>query len=226
MKMLYRLEREDDDYFSVRHVETDQELGRICAGTFVDRDHGLVDGYTVVNNVYDELVKQVGAHMVSPLVTARRVVAANQEYRGYSELKGVANVDLGRLELRLGTLIADAARAYARCVLEASNQGLTPQTRDACAQSLAALGDLFVASQAGCFNATTNEDEPPYFTNPLPSRQRLNFCHAAVIYGLAALRIRYPDFTDAERQKALDWVLGWLADLLANYEADCKATRH
>lgn len=223
--MHYRIEREDDDHFSVRHVETDQELGRICAGTFLDRDRGLLDGYTVVNNVDDELVKQVGAHMVNPLVTAPQAVAANQEYRNYSELKGVANVDLGRLELRLGTLIADAARAYARCGLEASNQGLTPQTRDACAQSLAALGGLFMASQAGCFNATTNEDEP-YFTNPAPSHPRLDFGPAAVIYGLAALRIRYPDFTDAERLNVLNWVLRWLTDLLANYEADCKATRH
>lgn len=223
--MLYRLEREDDHHFSVRHVETDRELGRISAGTFIDRDHGLVEGYTVENNAGDELVKQVGPHMVSPLVTAPQAVAANQEYRNYSELKGVPNADLGRLECRLGTLIADTARAYARCLLEASKQALTPQTRDACAQSLAALGDLFIGSQAGCFNATTNKDEP-YFTNPLPSHPRLGFCPAAVIYGLAALRIRYPDFTDAERQKVLNWVLGWLADLLANYETDCKATRH
>ena len=55
---------------------------------------------------------------------------------------------------------------------------------------------------------------------------RLNFLDAAAIYGLAALRIRYPDVTDAERQKVLNWVLGWLADLLANYESDCKATWH
>jgi hypothetical protein len=222
----YRIEREDGDYFSIRHVETDQELGRICAGTFVDRDRGLLDGYIVVNNVDDELVKQTGPHGVSPLVTACRAVAANQEYRGYSELKGAAwNTGPGRLECRLGTLIADTARAYARCVLEACSQVLTPQTRDACAQSLAALGDLFMASQAGCFNATANKDEP-YFTNPLSSYPRLNFLHAAVIYGLAALRIRYPDLTDAERQKVLVWVLGWLADLLANYETDCTGTRH
>jgi hypothetical protein len=225
MKMLYRLEREEENYFSVRHVETDQELGRICTGTFVDRDRGLVDGYTVENNAGDELVKQVGAHMVSPLVTAPRAVALNQEYRNYSELNGVASANLGRLECRLGTLIADTARAYARCLLEASNQALTAQTKDACAQSLAALGDLFMVSQAGCFNPTSRKEEP-YFTNPVPSHPRLNFGPAAVIYGLSALRIRYPDFTDAERQKLLDWVLGWLADLLANDEEDCKATRH
>jgi hypothetical protein len=52
-KMRYRIEREDD-YFSVRQVETGQELGYISSETFVDRDHGLINGYRIVNSAGDE----------------------------------------------------------------------------------------------------------------------------------------------------------------------------
>jgi hypothetical protein len=150
----------------------------------------------------------------------------NEEYQEFRNLKGaVWSTDLGRLERRLGALLADTALSFARGLFEASNQGLTAQTRDKFAQSLAALGYMWMISQGGCFNATTGKEEP-YFAHPWPSRPRLGFLRAALVYGALELRIRYPDLTDAERDTLLGCVLGWLADALANEQAELKASLH
>ena len=223
----YRIEREDD-YFSIRHVETDQELGHIASGTFVNRVHGrLIDGYMIVNNAGDELAKLTGPNCVCPSVSGPRAIALNEEYQRFRNLNPAAcawNTGPGRLELRLGALLADAALSFARGFCEASNQGLTAQTRDEFAQSMAELADLWMISQAGCFNAYTREEEP-YFANPWPSRPRLNFVTAALVYGSAVFRFRYPDLSDAERDKMLGWVLAWLSDLLRNDHQDQEALR-
>jgi hypothetical protein len=134
-----------------------------------------------------------------------------------------SNVEEDRVERRLGALIADTALAFARAFCEAVGPGLTADTRDQFAASLAELASLFRVSHAGCFNATTRTIEP-YFANPLPG-PRLNFSDAAEWYGVWELQARHPDLTYAEREKLLGWVLRWVADALSRAEQEIKAEK-
>jgi hypothetical protein len=133
------------------------------------------------------------------------------------------NAQADRVERRLGKLIADTVLAFARGFCEAAGRGLTAETRDQFAASLAELASLCRVSRAGCFNATTRTIEP-YFASLLPSG-RLDFSVAAEWYGMRELQARHPDLSDAERQKLLGWVLRWLADALSRAEQEINAEK-
>jgi hypothetical protein len=130
------------------------------------------------------------------------------------------------VERQLGTLIADTALAFVRGYFETTGTGLTPETRDEFATSLAELASIWWVSRIGCFDLINGGIEP-YFANQSPSGPRLKFPGAAQAYGLQELRVRHPNLTDPELQKVLGWVLRWLRDAIiadkAQQERDTAA---
>ena len=147
-------------------------------------------------------------------------VAAYQKHHGFPDLKGATwNAHADRVERRLGTLLADCAAAFARAFCETIMQGLTGETKEKFASSLAELSTIWWVSRVGCYDRPPGTEEP-YFANPLPAGPRLSFPEAALIYGMRELRARYPDLNDAEREKLLGWVLQWLGDALSNELAE------
>jgi hypothetical protein len=212
--MRYRIE-DANDYISVRHVETDREVGAALE-RHIYIDGRAVDVCNTFNNAGEWLAVASSELHSFPLQTAAIALANHEEYYGFPDLKGAEwNVHADRVERRLGSLIADTALAFARGFCEAAGRGLTAETRDQFAASLAELASLCRIGHAGCFNATTRTHEP-YFANPLSCRTRLNFSDAAEWYGMRELRTRHPDLSDAEQQKLVGWVLQWLHDALSN----------
>jgi hypothetical protein len=219
MKMRYRIE---DTYgcLLVRHVETDCVVGaafeRLCY-----MDGKIFEICETFNNAGEMLATVSSATVRNPLTTPAVALACHADH---NDLKGADwNVEGDRVERRLGKLIADTASAFARAFCEAVGPGLTAETRDQFAASLAELGSLCRVSRAGCYNATARTDEP-YFANPLPG-MRLNFSDAAQWYGMCELRARRPDLTWAEQEKLVGWVLQWVSDALSRAEQEINAEK-
>jgi hypothetical protein len=225
MKMRYRLEEDANGYMSVRHVETDRAVG-----TALERpvyiDGKVVNVFETFNNA-GECVGYTAGYTSSyfhsfPFEIAAKAIANHEELLGFPDLEGADwNVKGDRVERRLGNLVADTALAFARGFCEAVGHGLTAETRDQFAASLAELASLSRVSRAGCFDATTRTIEP-YFASVLG---RLDFSHAAELYGMWELRARCPDLTCAEREKLAGWVLRWLSDLLSDERVNQKRRR-
>jgi len=152
--MRYRIE-DASGYMSVRHVETDREVGTALEQP-VYIDGRVVDVFKTFNNA-GECVGCTSSDFHSfPLEIAAKAIANHEEFLGFPDLEGADwNVKGDRVERRLGNLIADTILAFARGFCEAVGQGLTAETRDQFAASLAELASLFRVSHAGCFNATT-----------------------------------------------------------------------
>jgi hypothetical protein len=224
MKMSYRIEdAEPDGWLLVRHVETDREVGTALEYP-VHIDGRVVHAFKTFNNAGEEVGFTTSGFHSFPLEIAARAIAYYEEHNGFPDLKNANwNAQSDRVERRLGKLIADTALAFARGFCEAVGQGLTAETRDQFAASLAELGSLCRVSRAGCYNATARTIEP-YFANPLPG-MRLNFSDAAQWYGMCELQARRPDLNDAERQKLLGWVLRWVADALSRAEQEINAEK-
>jgi hypothetical protein len=222
MKMRYRIE-DADVCLLVRHVETDHEVG-VAFEYPVYIDGRVVDYFKVFNNAGEEVGFTTSGFHRFPLEIAAQAIAYYEEHNGFPDLKDADwNAQAGRVERRLGKLIADTALAFARGFCEAAGRGLTAETRDQFAASLAELASLCRISRAGCYNATARTIEP-YFAWPLPG-SRLNFSDAAEWYGMLELEARCPDLTCAEREKLLGWVLRWLADALSRAEQEIKAEK-
>jgi hypothetical protein len=217
--MYYRLEAELD-YYLIKHVETDREVGHVYFYDAVQADGSISQGCRLYNSALECIPTSI-----IPITRAAMIAAVHQEHYGFPDLKGAEwNVHSDRVERRLGTLLADTAWAFARAFCEASDQGLTAETTDKFATSLAGLGSIWLASRGGSYNATDCTDEP-YFANPLPSGPRLTFSGAAQAYGMRELRERYPNLSDADRYKLLRWVLQWLSDLLWNERKEQEKER-
>jgi hypothetical protein len=213
--MLYRLEQEQN-YFLIKHVETDREVGYAFYQHPVRPDGSTFDVCRVYNNAHRELATATSMSCQFPIRCAAITAATYQEHYKFPDLEDATwNVNADRVERRLGTVLADTAWAFARAFCEASGEGLTAETTDKFATSLAELASIWWVSRVGSFDANTRR-EVAYFANPLPSGPRLTFSGAAQAYGMRELRARYPDISDAERQKLLDWVLQWLSDALSN----------
>jgi hypothetical protein len=219
MKMSYRIE-DADGCLLVRHLETDRVVGaafeRLCY-----MDGKIFEICETFNNAGEMLATVSSATVRNPLTTPAVALACHADH---NDLKGADwNAQSDRVERRLGKLIADTALAFARGFCEAVGPGLTAETRDQFAASLAELGSLCRISRAGCYNATARTIEP-YFANPLPG-MRLNFSDAAEWYGRWELQARRPDLTYAEREKVLGWVLQWVADALSRAEREINAEK-
>jgi hypothetical protein len=225
MKMSYRIEdAEPDGWLLVRHVETDREVGTAFEYP-VYIDGRVVDYFNVYNNAGEEVGFTTSGFHHFPLEIAAKAIAYYEKDNGFPDLKDADwNAQSDRVERRLGKLIADTALAFARGFCEAVGQGLTAETRDQFAASLAELGSLCRLSRAGCYNATARTIEP-YFANPAPSGPRLAFPDAAQVYGMRELRARRPNLSDAERQRLLGWVLRWVADARSLAEQIIKAEK-
>jgi hypothetical protein len=222
-RMYYRLE-DERDYVSIKHVETDSEVGYVGHGNFVDRRDGRISfGCRIFNNEGEKLATLTELMIDCPMRCAAIAAANYQIDNNFADLKEAPwNDHADRVECRLGTLLADTALAFARGFCEARGDGLTAETRDKFAGSLAELSSLWWVSLFGSFNADERREEP-YFANPCPTGPRLTFSGAAQVYGMRELRTRHPDLCDAERHKVLGWVLQWLSDLLSN---ERKNQRH
>jgi hypothetical protein len=227
MNMLYRLENDEEGWLSIKHVETDREVGFAYYRRVLRTDGRLVDAcdwYSTTPTKVDTFYQITRVH---PVACALMSAAYRQEWENYPDLAGaMPNGRADRIERRLGSLIADTALAFARAFCEASAQGLTAVTRDEFAGSLTELASIWWVSRFGAFDLIGRMGtEEPYFTNPLPSGPRLTFAGAAQTYGMRELRSRYPDFSDAERQRLLDWVLQWLSDVLSTEREEQQKDR-
>ena len=172
--MRYRIE-DANGYISVRHVETDREVGAALEGEYLHMDGRVFELCHSFDLAGRKLATVSSQTVRSPMRTPAIALAHHEEANGFPALKGAAwNDHAGRVERRLGSLIADTALAFARGFCEAVGPGLTPTTRDQFAGSLAELAALWRVSCVGCFNATTNMEEP-YFANPESSGPRLDF---------------------------------------------------
>jgi hypothetical protein len=225
MKMYYRLE-DEHAYISIKHVETDRELGYVHPGEFVYPDHsGTFHGCRIFSREGDELAIVTTLHHPCPMRCAAIAVAHEQQHYNFLDLEGTAwNDHNDRIERRVGTLLADTALAFAFGFCEAAGAGLIAETRDKFAGSLAELSSLWWISRYGSFDAD-DRTEQPYFANPSPG-PRLTFSGAAQVYGMRELRQRHPDLSDAERQKVLSWVLQWLHDALCNELQKRRNSKH
>ncbi|MBR1153740.1 hypothetical protein [Bradyrhizobium sp. JYMT SZCCT0428] len=215
MTMHYRPEPELD-YFLIKHVETDREVGYAFYNQALRADGSSIYVCRIFNNAGQQLAAPTSTTCDFPIRCAAIAIATYEEHHGFPDLTGGAcRFDGNRAERRLGTVIADVALTFAHAFCEAIGQGLTTQATDKFADSIAELAPIWWVSRAGCFDAI-NRTEGPYFANPLPSGLRLTFSGAAQAYGMQELRRRHPDLSDAELQKVLSWVLQWLADVLNN----------
>jgi hypothetical protein len=205
MKMRYRIE-DANGCMLVRHVETDRVVGAALEHP-VYIDGRVVDVCNTFNHAGEWVAFTSSDFHSCPMQTAAQALANHADHPDLKSAEWNAQTD--RVERRLGELIADTASAFARAFCEAVGRGLTAETRDQFAASLAELASLCRVSHAGCFNATARTIEP-YFANPQPSGPRLTFSAAPHVYGMRELRERRPALTDAERQKTLNWVLQWL----------------
>ena len=162
--MRYRIE-DANGWLLVRHVETDREVGTALEHP-VYIDGKVVDACKTFNNAGEEVAFTTSGFHSFPLQIAAQAVAYHEEHYDFPDLKGAEwNVQSDRVERRLGSLIADTALAFARGFCEAVGRGLTAETRDQFAASLAELASLYRISRAGCYNATARTIEP-YFANP------------------------------------------------------------
>lgn len=204
----------------VRHVETDRVIGVALERRVYFSDGRVVEICETFNNAGEMLATVSTQHHRFPMQTAAQALAYHADH---SDLKSAErNAQSDRVERRLGKLIADTALAFARGFCEAAGQGLTAETRDQFAASLAELASLCRISRAGCYNATARTIEP-YFANPAPSGPWLAFPDAAQVYGMRELQARHPDLSDAEVQKLLGWVLRWMSDAQSGVEQEIKA---
>jgi hypothetical protein len=226
MKMYYRLEPELD-HFLVKHVETDREVGYSFYRELVRADGSTFHLCQIYNNAHQELASVPSTVIGFPLRCPAITLSFHQSENGFPDLEGATwNANADRVERRLGTVLADTAGAFARAFCEATGQGLTAETTDKFATSLAELADLWLVSRVGSFNYNAGRGtEEPYFANPLPSGPRLTFSGAAQAYGMRELHRRHPDISDAERQKLLGWVLQWLSDALSNEREEQEKDR-
>jgi hypothetical protein len=214
--MYYRLEARDE-CISIRHVETDREVGYVCPGEYIHPGRsGNFLGCTIRNLSGQELATITTANHPRPFECAAIAAATYQEHYSFPDLKGALRSDQAdRVERRLGGLLADTVGAFARAIREANDGEMMAETTYKFAESLSELAQLWWASRLGCFDATSRTQEP-YFASPLPSGPRLTFSGAAQVYGMRELRERYPDISEAQQQKLLGWVLRWLGDALSN----------
>jgi hypothetical protein len=219
MKMYYRLEQERD-YFLIKHVATDREVGYAFDEETVRADGSTFDVCRIFSNAGQELATPTSLTCEFPIRCAAIAAAAYQKHYGFPDLEGATwNADTDRIERRLGSLLADSAAAFARAFCETIAEGLAGETKEKFASSLAELSSIWWVSRVGSYDATARTEEP-YFANPLPTGPRLSFPEAALIYGMRELRARYPDLNDAERERLLGWVLQWLGDALSNELAE------
>jgi hypothetical protein len=105
--MYYRLEAEHNN-ISIKHVETDRELGFVMPGEFVYPDHsGTFHGCRIFDMAGHELAIVTTLHHSYPMTCATVAIANHQEHYKFRDLKGAARNDLAdRVERRLGTLLS------------------------------------------------------------------------------------------------------------------------
>jgi hypothetical protein len=223
--MYYRLEAEHNN-ISIRHVETDRELGYVRPGEYIHPDYsGTFHGCRIFDMAGHELATVTTLHHSRPMSCAAVAVANEQQHYNFRDLKGAARNDLAdRVERRLGTLLVDAIFAFSRCLFDTADDGPCAETKEEFARSLTELTSLWWVSRSGCFNATRRTHES-YFSNLLASEPRLSFSGAAQIYGIRELHSRHPNLTDAELRRALGWALQWLSDLLLRDLDERSATQ-
>jgi hypothetical protein len=218
MTMRYRIE-DEDGCLLVRHIETDRVVGAALEYP-VYIDGRVVDVCYTFNSAGEEVAFTSTDFHGCPMQTAAQALGKTD----HPDLKKANwNAQSDRVERRLGNLIADTALAFARALCEAAGRGLTPETRDRFAASLAELASLCRISRAGCYHATARTTEP-YFASLLPTG-RLDFFDAAEWYGWRELQARHPGLSHAELQRWLGWVLRWVADGLSRAEQEIKAEK-
>jgi hypothetical protein len=210
--MRYRVEH-SNEYLPVRQVETDREVG-YALDQLMPVDGRVVEVCNIYNHAGEWLAVTSSDFHKAPLQIAAIAVARHEEANDFIDLKDRDwNAPTDRIERRLGNLLADTIGAFAYGLCEAVGPGSSTQTQDQFAALLAELASLWRVSRVGCYDADTRSEEP-YFANPSPSGPRLTFSGAAQAYGMRELRERYPNLSDAERQRMLGWVLQWLQDTL------------
>jgi hypothetical protein len=224
-KMYYRLEPELD-YFLIKHVESDREVGYAFYTHCILADGSNFDLCEVYNNAHLNLASVPSTLVEFPIRCAAVSAAAHDEHQNYPGL-AVANGRADRMERRLGVLLADTASVFCRALNETIANRPIASLAEQLSQLIVELAKLWRASRVGSlsYNAGRGTEEP-YFANPLASGPRLTFSGAAQAYGMRELRARYPNIiTDAERQKLLGWVLQWLSDALLNEREEEKKER-
>src|SRR5690348_13041107 len=125
--MRYRLELTADYEFTVRNLETDAVAGSVTNGLGMhpDRPGRLVRTASVRNRGGDLLATVTDLTVPSPLRVASVAVANHEVHRGYPSLQAATagTAEPLRIELLLGTVLADIVREYARAFIERSRGG-------------------------------------------------------------------------------------------------------
>src|SRR5947209_5522956 len=121
--MRYRIE-DADGYISVRHAETDREVGAALEGKYVDMDGRAFELCHSFDLAGRKLASVSTQTVRFPMRTPAIALAHHEEYYGFPDLKGAAwNDNAGRVERRLGSLLADTVFAFARGFCEAVGSG-------------------------------------------------------------------------------------------------------
>jgi len=217
--MRYRMEMlEDDDItFVVRNVETDLVLGfasLLCAPNPPDADHLTYTGCRVLNRYGREIAGILAKFVPDYLACAPVAVANHVEGSGYADFKPleVAPAPM-RVELLLGTLLADTACEIARALNESSNGGLKTETKERFADLIVQLYRIWFVSHFGSWDAERRVLDP-YFANSYASGPRMSFAAAAQEHGMWELRTRFPDASDEALKVILSLPLEMLSGTL------------
>jgi hypothetical protein len=130
--------------------------------------------------------------------------------------------EAGRIERRLGTVLADTVSAIAASLIEHDNGGVTAETWDRARVLNADLAQIWYASRFGAYDFASRVTVP-YFAGP---HGRMNFAHAAPHYGMAELQRRFPNEDEGFLRKMLSLVLEGLSrTILSVYSMSPAAER-
>jgi hypothetical protein len=211
--MRYRFEVEDGTLV-VRNVEADVEAAEVechCAPNPHDPNGEIVTDCSVVTVEGWDFGRMKKAN---PQEAALQAAADFDASRGFPSLKQVrGRCDPHRIEFKLGTLMADAASAIARAVIEHVNGGVKAETKAECSSLIAQLHQIWYASLFGSYDSERWLEEP-YFCSLPTFGPRMGFAAAARDHGMWELQMRFPDLSEAELKVALSWPLDVLRQLL------------
>src|ERR1700683_1193190 len=212
VKMRYRMEA-TAYWLVVRNVETNCKVAEVQSYYDLryspDRLLSLTfKGCDLVNLKGDRVERFTIKDGPDPMERALSSAAFWDGELGYPSLQGRTGERSNpyRVEFLLGDLLADAAIACGRAVIEHLNGGLKLETKTECGKLIAQIYKIWYASRFGSYDSERGVHEA-YFADNYRPGSRMGFGAAARHFGMEELNLRFPDLSEAELKVPLSWPL-------------------